>query len=63
MCGTDIKSLSNFVWTIARLLRGALKQSEYGKVILPFVVLRPLDYILKYTKQAVLEMAANHGNP
>lgn len=58
MSGTDIKSLGNFVWTIAELLRGDFKQSEYGKVILPFVVLRRLDCILDQTKPAVLEMAA-----
>ena len=39
---SDIKSLSAFVWSIAETLRGDFKQSEYGKVILPFVVLRRL---------------------
>lgn len=58
MSGTDIKSLGNFVWTIAEMLRGDFKQSEYGKVILPFVVLRRLDCILEQTKPAVLKMAA-----
>ena len=54
---TDIKSLGSFVWSIAELLRGDFKQSEYGKVILPFVVLRRLDCILEATKSAVLETA------
>lgn len=54
---TDIKSLGSFVWSIAELLRGDFKQSEYGKVILPFVVLRRLDCILDKTKPAVLDMA------
>ncbi len=58
MSSADIKSLGSFVWTIAELLRGDFKQSEYGKVILPFVVLRRLDCILEETKPAVLEMAA-----
>jgi type I restriction enzyme R subunit len=40
---TDIKSLGSVVWSIAELLRGDYRQSEYGKVILPFVVLRRLD--------------------
>jgi type I restriction enzyme M protein len=35
---SDIKSLSAFVWSIAETLRGDFKQSEYGKVILPFIV-------------------------
>ncbi|MCR9126756.1 MAG: type I restriction-modification system subunit M [Rhodobacteraceae bacterium] len=56
---TDIKSLGSFVWSIAELLRGDFKQSEYGKVILPFVVLRRLDCILEETKPAVLDMAGN----
>jgi type I restriction enzyme M protein len=54
---SDIKSLSAFVWSIAETLRGDFKQSEYGKVILPFVVLRRLDCILEATKPAVLDLA------
>ena len=37
-------SLSSFIWSVADLLRGDYKQSEYGKVILPFTVLRRMDY-------------------
>jgi type I restriction enzyme M protein len=48
----------NFVWQIAETLRGDFKQSEYGKVILPFVVLRRLDCILEPTKDAVLKAHA-----
>jgi len=59
MSNADIKSLSSFVWSIAELLRGDFKQFEYGKVILPFVVLRRLDCILEETKPAVLEKAAS----
>lgn len=44
----------NFIWSIADLLRGDYKQSEYGKVILPLVVLRRLDCVLEETKPAVL---------
>ena len=36
-------NLSSFIWSVADLLRGDYKQSEYGKVILPFTVLRRLD--------------------
>lgn len=54
---TDIQSLSAFVWSVAEILRGDFKQSEYGKVMLPFVVLRRLDCILADTKDAVLESA------
>ena len=38
MSSNDIKSMESFVWSIAELLRGDFKQSEYGKFILPFVV-------------------------
>jgi len=51
----DSKNLESFVWSIAEILRGDFKQSEYGKVVLPFVVLRRLDCILEETKDAVLE--------
>ncbi len=47
-------SLSAFLWSVADLLRGDYKQSEYGKVILPFTVLRRLDCVLAPTKPAVL---------
>lgn len=50
-----VQKLSAFAWTIADLLRGDFKQSEYGKVILPFVVLRRLDSLLEGSKEAVLE--------
>lgn len=46
-----------FIWGIAELLRGDYKRSEYGRVILPFTVLRRLDLVLAPTKQAVLEEA------
>lgn len=47
-------NLSAFIWSVADLLRGNYKQSEYGKVILPFTVLRRLDCVLAGTKAAVL---------
>jgi len=52
-------NLSSFIWSVADLLRGDYKQSEYAKVILPFTVLRRLDCVLESTKAAVLtELAA-----
>ena len=47
-------SLSALIWSVADLLRGDYKQSEYGRVILPFTVLRRLDCVLEPTKAAVL---------
>lgn len=51
-------NLSSFIWSIAELLRNDYKQSEYGKVILPFTLLRRLDQVLEPTKEEVLETAA-----
>ena len=47
-------SISALIWSVADLLRGDYKQSEYGRVILPFTVLRRLDCVLAPTKKAVL---------
>jgi type I restriction enzyme M protein len=53
------QSLSAFLWSVADLLRGDYKQSEYGRVILPFTILRRLDCVLQPTKQAVLAELAD----
>lgn len=47
-------NLSSFIWSVADLLRGDYKQSDYAKVILPFTVLRRLDCVLEPTKADVL---------
>jgi len=52
------QALSAFLWSVADLLRGDYKQSDYGKVILPFTVLRRIDCVLAPTKEAVLEELA-----
>ncbi len=51
-----------FIWSIAELLRGDYKQSEYGRVVLPFTVLRRLDCVLENTKEAVLAKAQELGD-
>ena len=48
------QSLSSFIWSIADLLRGAYKRADFGKVILPFTVLRRLDLVLADTREDVL---------
>ncbi len=50
----NIKESANFIWSIADLLRGDYKQSDYGKVILPLTILRRLDCVLEKTKPDVL---------
>jgi type I restriction enzyme M protein len=51
----NFRETANFIWSIADLLRGDYKQAEYGKVILPFTILRRLDCVLKPTKAKVLK--------
>ena len=51
---TTVKNHAAFIWSVADLLRGDYKQSEYGKVILPLTVLRRLDCVLEPTKAKVL---------
>jgi type I restriction enzyme M protein len=53
--GLRFSEITSFVWSVADLLRGDYKQSEYGRVILPFVVLRRLDCVLDPTRKAVRE--------
>ncbi|KAB2810006.1 type I restriction-modification system subunit M [Phaeocystidibacter luteus] len=52
---TNVKESANFIWSIADLLRGDYKQSDYGKVILPLTVLRRLDCVLDSTKSDVIK--------
>ena len=51
-------ALSSLVWSVADLLRGDYKPSEYGRVILPFTVLRRLDCVLAPSKPQVLAKKA-----
>ncbi|MET8871410.1 class I SAM-dependent DNA methyltransferase [Nocardia sp. NPDC004604] len=57
----DKPSLSKMaadIWAVADLLRGDYKRHEYGKVILPFTVLRRLDAVMAPTRAAVWERDA-----
>ena len=51
----QINNHAGFIWSVADLLRGDYKQSEYGRVILPLTVLRRLDCVLDPVKAAMLE--------
>lgn len=53
----SFSEVTNFIWSVADLLRGDYKQSDYGKVILPFTVLRRLDCVLDETREAVWKKA------
>src|SRR5258708_10222783 len=52
------QNLSAFIWSVADLPRGDYKQSDYGKVILPFAVLRRMECVLEPTRDAVQEERA-----
>ena len=47
-------NLASDSWAIADLLRGDFKQSQYGRIILPFCLLRRLECVLEATKAEVL---------
>lgn len=47
-------NLASDSWAIADLLRGDFKQSQYGRIILPFCLLRRLECVLEASKEAVL---------
>ena len=50
----NFSELANLIWSVADLLRGDYKQADYGKVILPFTLLRRLECVLEPTKRDVL---------
>ncbi|MEX5625347.1 type I restriction-modification system subunit M [Pseudomonas marginalis] len=53
-----------FLWSIADLLRGDFKQSQYGRIILPFTLLRRMECVLAPNKGAVVrEFYAQEGRP
>ena len=54
MQSETINNHAAFIWSVADLLRGVYKPSEYGRVILPLTVLRRLDCVLEPTKEEVL---------
>ena len=56
----NFTELANFIWSVADLLRGDYKQADYGKIILPFTLLRRLDCVLEGTKDAVLKEYEAH---
>lgn len=57
MKSQNFSQLAAFIWSVADLLRGDFKQSQYGRVILPFTLLRRLECVLESSKDAVLLQA------
>ncbi len=57
MTNTNFSQTAAFIWSVADLLRGDFKRSQYGRVILPFTLLRRLECVLADTKEAVVAKA------
>ena len=50
----NFSQTASFLWSVADLLRGDLRQSQYGLIILPFTLLRRLESVLRPTKKTML---------
>jgi type I restriction enzyme M protein len=57
-----VKNHAAFIWSVADLLRGDYRRSEYGRVILPLTVIRRLDCALESTKDKVLAVQTKYGD-
>src|SRR5947209_14328383 len=51
---SSFQELSNFIWSVADLLRGPYRPPQYERVMLPMTVLRRFDCVLEPTKEAVV---------
>lgn len=51
---------ANFIWSVADLLRGDFKQSQFGRIILPFTLLRRIECVLSSTREAVTAEAEKY---
>ncbi|MGI2224310.1 type I restriction-modification system subunit M [Shewanella frigidimarina] len=54
MNNNNFSQTAALLWSVADLLRGDFKQSQYGRIILPFTLLRRLECVLEATKPDVL---------
>ncbi len=54
-------SLADFIWKNAEDLWGDFKHTDFGKVILPFTLLRRLECVLEPTRSEALAACAAHG--
>lgn len=56
-----IQHLTGLVWSVTDLLRGDYKRSDYGRVIVPFTVLRRLECALEPTRAKVADLATYYN--
>lgn len=54
MTHNNFSQVASFLWSVADLLRGDFKQSQYGRIILPFTLLRRLECVIEENKSEVL---------
>src|SRR3569832_1847639 len=54
----NFQQLSNFIWSVADLLRPVYRPPQYERVMLPLIVLRRFDAVLALSKKAVLKRYA-----
>lgn len=55
-------TLATFIWKNAEDLWGDFKHTDFGKIILPFTLLRRLECVLEPTRDAVRDIYATHKN-
>ena len=58
--GNGDTTLANFIWKNAEDLWGDFKHTDFGKIILPFTLLRRLECVLEPTREAVLKAHEKH---
>jgi len=54
MSNRNFQPLSNFIWSVADLLRGPYRPPQYERVMLPMTVLRRFDCVLEHSKNQIL---------
>ncbi|MCC5845353.1 MAG: SAM-dependent DNA methyltransferase [Verrucomicrobia bacterium] len=60
MMNNSFSETAAFIWSVADLLRGDFKQSQYGRIILPFTLLRRLECVLEPTRTKVYAERVTH---
>jgi len=58
MTTNNFSQTADFIWSVADLLRGDFKRSQFGRILLPFALLRRLECVLSDHKDAVVEKYA-----
>lgn len=56
---TNFSATAANTWAVVDMLRGDSRQSRYGRVILPFTLLRRFECVLEPTRDADLDAAKN----